>query len=177
RRPLASGIGRLGTAAFSRHWLSAGHLLRQPSECAGAGQGAAAGPRDDPRHRRRAHAASLSIAQLVFGAEKASRDQAGRAPRWRLLEARRPGGDIIAGASLARRKVNLPLSVVKIRLWLPGRFVVARAAAVSKKCCPLRGDRGFESGFLHRRVACEPENDIAHSEKRAERGEKLFETA
>jgi len=88
RRPLASGIGRLGTAGFARHWLSAGHLLRQPSECAGAGQGAAAGPRDDPRHRRRAHAASLSIAQLVLGAEKASRDQAGRAPRWRLLEAR-----------------------------------------------------------------------------------------
>ena len=29
------------------------------------------------------------------------RDQAGRAPRWRLLEARRPGVDIIAGASLA----------------------------------------------------------------------------
>jgi hypothetical protein len=82
---------------------------------------------------------------LVFGAEKASRDQAGRAPRWRLLEARRPGVDIIAGASLARRTVNLPSSIVKIRLWLPGRFVVARSAAVSKKCCPLRGDRGFES--------------------------------
>jgi len=28
--------------------------------------------------------------------------------------------DIIAGASLARRTVNLPLSVVKTRLWLPG---------------------------------------------------------
>jgi hypothetical protein len=89
---------------------------------------------------------------LVFGAEKASRDQAGRAPRWRLLEARRPGVDIIAGASLARRTVNLPLSIVKIRLWLPGRFVVARSAAVSKKCCPgqarLReviGAGGFQS--------------------------------
>jgi Amino acid synthesis len=79
---------------------------------------------------------------LVLGAEKASRDQAGRAPRWRLLEARRPGVDIIAGASLARRTVNLPLSIVKIRLWLPGRFVVARSAAVSKKCCPLRGTEG-----------------------------------
>ena len=77
-------------------------------------------------------------------------------PRWRLLEARRPGVDIIAGASLARRTVNLPLSIVKIRLWLPGRFVVARSAAVSKKCCPLPGDRGFESGFLQRRVRCEP---------------------
>jgi len=32
---------------------------------------------------------------------------------WRLDE---PGVDIIAGASLARRTVNLPLSVVKIRL-------------------------------------------------------------
>jgi hypothetical protein len=82
----------------------------------------------------------MPIAKLVFGAEKASRDQAGRAPRWRLLEARRPGVDIIAGASLARRTVNLPLSIVKIRLWLPGRFVVAKSAAVSKKCCPLRGD-------------------------------------
>jgi hypothetical protein len=110
---------------------------------------------DNPRHRWRAHAASLSIAKLVFGAEKASRDQAGRAPRWRLLEARRPGVDIIAGASLARRTVNLPLSIVKIRLWLSGRFVVARSAAVLKKCSPLRGDRGFESGFLQRRVACE----------------------
>src|ERR1700720_4385394 len=141
RRPLASRIGRLGTAWFARYWLSAGHLLRQPSECAGAGQDPAAGPRDNPRHRWRAHAASLSIAKLVFGAEKASRDQAGRAPRWRLLEARRPGVDIIAGASLARRTVNLPLSIVKIRLWLPGRFVVARSAAVSKKCCPLRGTK------------------------------------
>jgi len=66
--------------------------------------------------------------------------------------------DIIAGASLARRTVNLPLSIVKIRLWLSGRFVVARSAVVSKKCCHLRGDRGFESGFLQRGVLCEPEN-------------------
>jgi hypothetical protein len=29
------------------------------------------------------------------------------------------GVDIIAGASLARPTVNLPLSVVKNRLWLP----------------------------------------------------------
>ncbi|HWX35054.1 MAG TPA: hypothetical protein VNZ53_47500, partial [Steroidobacteraceae bacterium] len=108
-RPLASGIGRLGTAWFARHWLSAGHLLRQPSECAGSGQGPAAGPRDNPRHRWRAHAASLSIAKLVFGTEEASRDQAGRTPRWHLLEARRPGVEFIAGASLARRTVNLPL--------------------------------------------------------------------
>jgi hypothetical protein len=40
-------------------------------------------------------------------------DQAGRAPRWRLLEARSPDVDIIAGASLVRRTVNLPLSIVK----------------------------------------------------------------
>jgi uncharacterized membrane protein YfcA len=39
-------------------------------------------------NRRRAHAASLSMLNWWLGAEKASRDQAGRAPRWRLLEAR-----------------------------------------------------------------------------------------
>ena len=33
--------------------------------------------------------------------------------------------DIIAGASLARRTVNLPLSVVKTRLWLPCAAPVA----------------------------------------------------
>jgi hypothetical protein len=27
-----------GLEEFARHWLSAGHLLQQPSECAGAGQ-------------------------------------------------------------------------------------------------------------------------------------------
>jgi hypothetical protein len=37
-------------------------------------------------------------------------------PHWRLREARRPGVDIIAGASLARRTVNLPISVLKSRL-------------------------------------------------------------
>ena len=78
-------------------------------------------------------------ASPAIGRLEPNSDQAGRAPRWRLLEARRPGVDIIAGASLARRTVNLPLSIVKIRLWLPGRFVVARSAAVSEKCCPLRG--------------------------------------
>ena len=96
------------------------------------------------------HAASLSIAKLVVGTEKASRDQAGRTPRWRLPEARRPGVDIIAGANLARRTVNLPLSIVKIRLWLPGWFVVARPAASRKNAVPYGGDRGFESGFLQR---------------------------
>jgi hypothetical protein len=35
---------------------------------------------------------------------------------------------------------------------VPGRFVVARSAAVSKKCCPLRGDRGFESCSLQQTV-------------------------
>jgi hypothetical protein len=33
------------------------------------------------------------------------------------------------------------LSIVKIRLWLPGRFVSPGSAAVSKKCCPLREPR------------------------------------
>jgi hypothetical protein len=42
------------------------------------------------------------------------------------------------------------------RRWLPGRFVVAGFAAVSKKCCLLRWDRGFESVFLQRRVSYEP---------------------
>ena len=37
------------------------------------------------------------------------------------------------------------------RRWLPGRFVVAGFGAVSKKCCLLRWDRGFESVFLQRR--------------------------
>jgi hypothetical protein len=39
--------------------------------------------------------------------------QAGRASRWRLLGLGDNGVDIIAGASLARPTVNLPLSVVK----------------------------------------------------------------
>src|ERR1700730_2825527 len=43
------------------------------------------------------------------------------------------------------------------RRWLPGRFVVAGFGAVSKKCCLLRWDRGFESVFLQRGVSCEPE--------------------
>jgi len=41
------------------------------------------------------------------------------------------------------------------RRWLPGRFVVAGFGAVSKKCCLLRWDRGFESVFLQRGVTCE----------------------
>src|SRR6202011_1983064 len=38
------------------------------------------------------------------------------------------------------------------RRWLPGRFVVAGFGAVSKKCCLLRWDRGFESVFLQQGV-------------------------
>jgi hypothetical protein len=38
------------------------------------------------------------------------------------------------------------LSIVKIRLWLPGRFVVVRSAAVSKKCCPLQARRTGPTG-------------------------------
>src|SRR5580704_8695207 len=41
------------------------------------------------------------------------------------------------------------------RRWLPGRFVVTGFGAVSKKCCLLRWDRGFESVFLQQRVQCE----------------------
>jgi len=51
--------------------------------------------------------------------------------------------------------VNLPLSIVKIRLWLPGRFVSPGSAAVSKKCCPLRGPR-FRILLPQRGVYCEP---------------------
>src|SRR6267154_1890463 len=45
-------------------------------------------------------------------------------------------------------------------------FVVPRAAPLDeriRKDGSLTGDRGFESFSLHRRVACEPEDDIAHS--------------
>ena len=47
--------------------------------------------------------------------------------------------DIIARASLARRTVTPPLSIVKIRFWLPGRFVLAGVRGASKKCWPLWG--------------------------------------
>jgi hypothetical protein len=50
--------------------------------------------------------------------------------------------DIIARASLARRTVTPPLSIVKIRFWLPGRFVLAGVRGASKKCWPLRGTEG-----------------------------------
>jgi hypothetical protein len=67
------------------------------------------------------------IARVVFRPHclRAKALLAGKAPRWRLLEARRPGLDIIADERLARRTVNLPLAIVKTRFWLPGRFVVA----------------------------------------------------
>ena len=83
---LIAGVGHwlLGSVA----WVLLGSLVIGSLPGIFYGSHLAAGPRDNPRHRRRAHAASLSIAQLVLGAEKASRDQAGRAPRWRLLEAR-----------------------------------------------------------------------------------------
>jgi hypothetical protein len=53
--------------------------------------------------------------------------------------------------------LNLPLSIVKIRFWLPGRFVVAGFRGGLEK---MLGDRGFESVSLQRRVSCEPEDDI-----------------
>jgi nucleoid DNA-binding protein len=51
-------------------------------------------------------------------------------PHWRLPEARRPG--IIAGASLARRTVNLPISVVKITVVGPEPVCGSRLRAVWK---------------------------------------------
>jgi hypothetical protein len=65
---------------------------------------------------------------------------------------------IIAGASLARRTVNLRLPIVKTRFWLPGRFGVAASGAVSKNAVLYRGDRRFESISLQRRVMCEPDS-------------------
>ncbi len=64
--------------------------------------------------------------------------------------------DIFAGASLAWRTVSLPLSIVKIRLWLPRRFVVAGFRGGLEKMLSTTGDRGFESVSLQRRVSCEP---------------------
>ena len=48
----------------------------------------------------------------------------------------------IAGASLARRTVNLRLPIVKARFWLPGRFGVAASGAVSKNAVLYRGTEG-----------------------------------
>src|SRR5437870_5693933 len=43
--------------------------------------------------------------------------------QFRGATASRLGADVIAGASLAWSTVNLLSSMVKIRFWLPGRFV------------------------------------------------------
>jgi len=65
--------------------------------------------------------------------------------------------DIIAGASLARRRVNLHLSIVKTGAGYRAGLSSPDSGSVSKKCCLLRWDRGFESVFLQRRVSCEPD--------------------
>jgi hypothetical protein len=64
---------------------------------------------------------------------------------WRLLEARWPGVDIIVGASGARRRVNLPESIVKIRFWLPGRFVVAESETIPKHA--VRPTSSYSAGI------------------------------
>src|SRR6202040_3266537 len=71
-------------------------------------------------------------------------DQAGRAPRSRLLEARLPGVDIIAGASLARRRVNLPFSIVKIRSGYRTGFSVAGFRGGLEKMLPNGGAEGSQ---------------------------------
>jgi hypothetical protein len=55
---------------------------------------------------------------------------------------KRRAAHIISGASLARRTVNLPSSIVKIRFWQPGQFVVAGFRRVSKNSVPYRGTEG-----------------------------------
>jgi hypothetical protein len=58
--------------------------------------------------------------------------------------------------TLAPGRLNLPLAIVKIRFWRPGRFVVARFRGGLEKMLSTTGDRGFESISLQRRVFCEP---------------------
>ena len=58
-------------------------------------------------------------------------------------------------ANPARRTVKPALVIVKIRFWLPGRFLSRRLPGWSRKGAVLKGDRGFESISLQRRV-CEP---------------------
>ena len=120
-----------------------------------------------PDDRGVTHIDDLQDAIVGTGRLEPNSDQAGRAPRWRLLEARRPGVDIIAGASLARRTVNLPSSIVKIRLATgPVRRRQVRGGL--EKMLSLTGDRGFESGFLQRRVTNEP--FWGRSRRRSDRG-------
>ena len=46
--------------------------------------------------------------------------------------------------------------MVKIRFWLPGRFVVAGFRGDLEKMLSPTGDRWFESISLQQRVHCEP---------------------
>jgi hypothetical protein len=48
------------------------------------------------------------------------------------------------GAILRHQESASPraLSIVKIRFWLPGRFVLAGFRGGLEKCCPLRGTEG-----------------------------------
>jgi len=50
--------------------------------------------------------------------------------------------DIIAGASLARRRVNLPLSIVKTGTGYRAGLSSPDSGAVSKKRCPSGGTVG-----------------------------------
>src|SRR6202040_1813298 len=63
------------------------------------------------------------------------------------------------GAILRHQESASPraLSIVKIRFWLPGRFVLAGFRGGLEKMLSPTGDRGFESSSLQRRVTCEPE--------------------
>jgi hypothetical protein len=75
-------------------------------------------------------------------------------PRVGAPEAGDPALIPLPVASPARRTVNLPLSIITIRFWLPGRFVVAGFRGLQKNAGPT-GDRRFDSTSLQQRV-CEP---------------------
>jgi hypothetical protein len=70
--------------------------------------------------------------------------------------------DIIAGASLARRAVNLPLSVLK-----PGcgsrALYGSKLRSGIKNARPKSRNRKFESISLQGRVRCEPCSDCVKS--------------
>jgi len=58
--------------------------------------------------------------------------------------------------SLARRRVNLHLSIVKTGAGYRAGLSSPDSGRSSKKMLFLRWDRGFESVFLHRASLCEP---------------------
>jgi hypothetical protein len=65
--------------------------------------------------------------------------------------------DIIAGACLTRPAVNLPLSVVKNRLWAPGQFAARKryrrlGSGIEENVSLNSRNHSFESASLRWRV-------------------------